>query len=140
MIYLITGLPGTGKTTAAEKLRMILESKDRKVVHFDGDVIRQCWPSLGYSEEERALNVKRIGDLTTAALITSHDVIISIVAPSRKSRLLLSHRFACFQYSYTEIYLNEVWERRPDSYYPEYEEGTPDIIGADAFTKYLESL
>ena len=55
MIIWITGLPGSGKTTLAEKLKYNLESKiSNNIVHLDGDNIRSILPyKTFYSNEER---------------------------------------------------------------------------------------
>ena len=55
MIIWITGLPGSGKTTLAKKLKSILESKlSNNVVLLDGDNIRSILPyQISYSNEDR---------------------------------------------------------------------------------------
>ena len=55
MIIWITGLPGSGKTTLATKLKSILATKtSRNVVLLDGDNIRNILPfKISYSNEDR---------------------------------------------------------------------------------------
>ena len=55
MIIWITGLPGSGKTSLAIKLKSILESKiSNNIVHLDGDFLRSILPiKMSYSNEDR---------------------------------------------------------------------------------------
>tara|TARA_B100000214_G_C23677688_1_gene494899 strand:- start:12 stop:524 length:513 start_codon:yes stop_codon:yes gene_type:complete len=55
MIIWITGLPGSGKTTLAKKIKSILEKKIVKnIVLLDGDTLRGILPNkLSYSNEDR---------------------------------------------------------------------------------------
>ena len=55
MIIWITGLPGSGKTTIAKKLKAILETKiSNNIVLLDGDNIRSILPyKISYSNEDR---------------------------------------------------------------------------------------
>ena len=55
MIIWITGLPGTGKTTLAKKIKSILETKiSNNIVLLDGDNIRSILPyKISYSNEDR---------------------------------------------------------------------------------------
>ena len=55
MIVWITGLPGTGKTTLAKKIKSILETKiSNNIVLLDGDNIRSILPyKISYSNDDR---------------------------------------------------------------------------------------
>ena len=58
-----TGLSGSGKTTVANALQeKLMEMQDRSVTMLDGDHVRQLLSKgLGFSREDRVLNIKRIG-------------------------------------------------------------------------------
>ncbi len=55
MIIWITGLPGTGKTTLAKKIKTILDTKiSNNIVLLDGDNIRNILPfEISYSNDDR---------------------------------------------------------------------------------------
>ena len=54
-IYWISGLPGSGKTTAALALKKYLfEEKKKCTLHLDGDSVREGLNfNFGYSKKER---------------------------------------------------------------------------------------
>ena len=57
-----TGLSGSGKSTLAEALTPILRERGRNVEILDGDVVRtNLSKGLGFSKEDRDINIRRIG-------------------------------------------------------------------------------
>ncbi len=57
-----TGLSGAGKTTLSQLLAEELRKRGRKVEVLDGDVVRQnLSKGLGFSKEDRDINIRRIG-------------------------------------------------------------------------------
>lgn len=80
LVILLTGLSGSGKSTIAKLLAESLTSRDpRRVTLLDGDEVRQILSSgLGFSREDREMNVRRIG--WVAALVAEHEGI-AICAP-----------------------------------------------------------
>ena len=75
-----TGLSGAGKSTVANALRAeFIRAGARALTLLDGDVVRQhLSPKLGFSKEDRDLNILRIGFV--AAEIMKHGGI-AICAP-----------------------------------------------------------
>ncbi len=82
-----TGLSGSGKTTTADALVPMLETRGRTVTVLDGDVVRtHLSRGLGFSREDRDENVRRVGFV--AAEIVRHGglVVCSLVSPYRATR------------------------------------------------------
>ncbi len=83
----LTGLPGSGKTTLAYKLKNILLKKEVKVEVLDGDWVRQTINvGAGFSKEERKRHLLRVAWI--ARLLARNDVITicSFVSPYREVR------------------------------------------------------
>jgi len=82
-----TGLPGSGKSTIAERLTVSLMEHGRRVTLLDGDVVRtHLSRGLSYSREDRDTNVQRIGFV--AAEIVRHGgvAICAAVSPYGSAR------------------------------------------------------
>lgn len=82
-----TGLSAAGKSTTAEILTVLLQELGRQVTLLDGDVVRNNLSrGLGFSKEDRDLNIRRIGFV--AAEIVRHQgaVICAAVSPYRATR------------------------------------------------------
>jgi sulfate adenylyltransferase len=82
-----TGLSGAGKSTTADILTMLLLEQGRQVSVLDGDVVRtHLSKGLGFSREDRDINIRRIGYV--AAEIVRHGgvVICAAVSPYRGTR------------------------------------------------------
>ena len=82
-----TGLSGAGKSTTAEALTVLLMEHGRQVTVLDGDVVRtHLSKGLGFSKEDRDVNIRRIGFV--AAEIVSHGgvVVCAAVSPYRATR------------------------------------------------------
>ena len=59
-----TGLPGSGKSTLAFELERVLFEKGKQVFVMDGDNLRHGLNSdLGFSPEDRAENIRRVGEV-----------------------------------------------------------------------------
>ena len=57
-----TGLSGAGKTTVSQLVARTLIERGKKVEVLDGDVVRQnLSKGLGFSKEDRDINIRRIG-------------------------------------------------------------------------------
>lgn len=140
MIIMITGPAGAGKTTYANRFIKAFQTMGKDCVHLDGDQIRKCWPNLGYTKPARSLNMKRIFDITRALMPNTDYVIISAVFPVAVQRELFRMHFLN---NITEVFLPEVIEERPKSYYCDFESSCsypPHIIGRKELEEYLQSI
>ncbi|MBN1881976.1 MAG: adenylyl-sulfate kinase [Deltaproteobacteria bacterium] len=82
-----TGLSGSGKTTVSKILEETLKKSGYKVEVLDGDVVRtNLSKGLGFSKEDRDINIKRIGFVCN--LLTRNDVIAigAAISPYREVR------------------------------------------------------
>jgi sulfate adenylyltransferase len=82
-----TGLSGAGKTTTAEVLTLLLLEHGRQVTMLDGDVVRtHLSKGLGFSKEDRDVNIRRIGFVAAEIVRHSGMVIGAAVSPYRATR------------------------------------------------------
>ena len=82
-----TGLSGAGKSTTAEVLTALLLERGRPVTVLDGDVVRTLLSKgLGFSREDRDLNIRRIGFVASEIVKHGGLVIVAAVSPYRSTR------------------------------------------------------
>lgn len=82
-----TGLSGAGKSTVANILTSLLLASGRRVTLLDGDVVRTLLSSgLGFSKEDRDLNIRRIGYVATEIVRHGGIAICAAVSPYRATR------------------------------------------------------
>ncbi|MGH7549468.1 MAG: bifunctional sulfate adenylyltransferase/adenylylsulfate kinase [Gemmatimonadota bacterium] len=82
-----TGLSGAGKSTTAEALTALLLEHGRQVTVLDGDVVRtHLSRGLGFSKEDRDLNIRRIGFVTSELVRHGGIAIAAAVSPYRSTR------------------------------------------------------
>lgn len=82
-----TGLSGSGKSTLAHAVAEELLERGLRVEILDGDVVRtNLSKGLGFSKEDRDINIRRIGFV--CSLLTRNDVvaIAAAISPYREIR------------------------------------------------------
>jgi len=82
-----TGLSGSGKSTTAEALTVLLLEHGRQVTLLDGDVVRtHLSKGLGFSKDDRDTNIRRIGFV--AGEIARHGgmAVCAAISPYRATR------------------------------------------------------
>jgi sulfate adenylyltransferase len=87
MVVMLTGLSGSGKSTIARALTTELIARGRRVTLLDGDVVRtHLSQGLGFSREDRDLNIRRIGYV--AAEVAKHGgiAVCAPIAPYQATR------------------------------------------------------
>ena len=82
-----TGLSGAGKSTLALALERELFAKGAHVYVLDGDNIRAGLnANLGFSPEDRAENIRRVGEVASLFADAGFIVISSFISPYRSDR------------------------------------------------------
>ena len=82
-----TGLSGAGKSTLALALERELFAKGYQVYVLDGDNIRGGLnANLGFSPEDRAENIRRVGEVAALFADAGFIVISSFISPYRSDR------------------------------------------------------
>ncbi len=83
----MTGLSGSGKSTIAAAIEHTLVSGGRNAYMLDGDNLRHgLCADLGFSEEDRAENVRRVGEVAKLLAESGVVVIASLVSPFEDAR------------------------------------------------------
>jgi adenylylsulfate kinase-like enzyme len=85
MIYWFTGQPAAGKTTLAKHLLSYL-SNTEKVIHIDGDDLRDIFQNKDYSETGRRRNIERAQDIARFMNEKGYSVVVSLVSPYKDQR------------------------------------------------------
>ncbi len=82
-----TGLSGSGKTTTADLLTVMLMEHGRQVTVLDGDIVRtHLSQGLGFSQEDRDTNIRRIGFVASEIVRHGGIVICAAISPWRATR------------------------------------------------------
>lgn len=86
-IVWLTGLPSSGKTTIASHLANRLRDGGLRVEVLDGDELRRNLnQDLGFSRQDRAENVRRIGFVANLLARNGVVVLVPVIAPDAASR------------------------------------------------------
>ena len=82
-IILVMGLPGAGKTTLANELAKLIESK-----RLNADEIRRAANDWDFSEEGRTRQAKRMSDAALKLKNEGNNVIADFICPTPAARSL----------------------------------------------------
>jgi bifunctional enzyme CysN/CysC len=90
----LTGLPGSGKSTVADALERRLHAMGVHTYVLDGDNVRKGFNrDLGFTPEDRAENVRRVGEAAHMLFDAGLVVIVALVSPFRADRLAARELF-----------------------------------------------
>lgn len=100
-----TGLSGSGKTTIAKQLELVLYNKGYLTYLLDGDNIRSGLNrDLGFTKEARIENIRRIGHVAKLMLDSGLIVLAAFISPYEKSRNFIKNLVG--KDNYIEIFID----------------------------------
>jgi adenylylsulfate kinase len=117
-----TGLSGSGKSTVAVALERALHEQGRLAYRLDGDNVRLgINRNLGFSAEDRAENIRRIGEIAKLFVDAGVIVLSSFVSPYRADRELVRALHAADNMDFIEVFVDvplaEAEKRDPKGLY-----------------------
>jgi len=84
-----TGLSGAGKSTLADLVEQMLHRHGRHTVLLDGDNVRHGLNrDLGFTEEDRVENIRRVAEVARLMVEAGLIVLVSFISPFRSERRL----------------------------------------------------
>ncbi len=108
----LTGLPCSGKTTLAKRLKEEMENRGIKTAHLDGDDVRgKINEDLGFSEDDRKENLRRVAHICRLFNENGNAVIASFVSPTNEMRSMIQSIIPYMKLVYVKCSLEEC-ERR----------------------------
>ena len=118
----MTGLSGSGKSTIAVALEQVLLQQGKHAYRLDGDNVRHGLnKNLGFSEEDRAENIRRIGEVAKLFAEAGIVTITSFISPYRADRDLVRKLHDDAGLPFFEVYvdapLDVAEERDPKGLY-----------------------
>ena len=118
----MTGLSGSGKSTIATAIEHSLVSSGRSAYMLDGDNLRHGLNAdLGFSEEDRAENVRRVGAVAKILAEAGTIAIASLVSPyaAERDKVRVAHEEAGIPFFevFVDTPLEECERRDPKGLY-----------------------
>jgi adenylylsulfate kinase len=108
----LTGLPCSGKTTLAKRLKQELDARGFKTVHLDADELRhQLNADLGFSPEGRKENLRRSAHVARLFNQNGNFVVASFVSPTAEYRAMVRDIIGAFTLVFVKCSLASCEER-----------------------------
>jgi adenylyl-sulfate kinase len=105
LVIWLTGLSGSGKSTIAVALEKKLIESGFKAYLLDGDTVRSGLnKDLGFSENDRRENIRRIGEVCRLMHDAGLIIITSFISPFRTDRDFIRSLFSSDEF--VEVYLD----------------------------------
>jgi adenylylsulfate kinase len=118
----MTGLSASGKSTVAVALEQVLLQRGKHAYRLDGDNIRMGLnKNLGFSAEDRAENIRRIGEVAKLFADAGIIAVTSFISPYRADRDAVRKLHDDAKIPFLEVYVNcpidEAEKRDPKGLY-----------------------
>src|SRR5207248_11119382 len=111
-ILWFTGLSGAGKSTLSERLVKEFRARGYRVELLDGDEVRtNLSKGLGFSKEDRDINIRRIGYVAGLLARNGAAVLTAAISPYREVRDEVRSKTSGFVEVYVKCSLDELVRR-----------------------------
>jgi adenylylsulfate kinase len=105
LVVWMTGLSASGKSTIASRVEELLLERGKLAYRLDGDNIRHGLnKNLGFSAEDRAENIRRIGEVAKLFADAGLIAITSFISPYRADRDAVRTNLEAGRF--VEVYVN----------------------------------
>ncbi|MXP56714.1 adenylyl-sulfate kinase [Pantoea sp. Mhis] len=138
-----TGVSGSGKSTLASYLEQALYQRSISTYLLDGDNVRYgLCKDLGFQDNERKENIRRIGEVAKLMLDAGLVVLTALISPYRSERQMVRNLFEKNQY--IEVFVDTPLElcetRDPKGLYKKARDGKiKNFTGIDSFYEIPDS-
>lgn len=133
IVFWITGLPGSGKTTIAIKLKKSIEEIYGKTILFSGDDLRKICNFKSYDKEKRLQYAQSYSKLVQNLSDQNINVIIATVSLIKKTHLWNRKNIK----NYCEIFIkcktNEIIKHKKKKLYFKYKK---NLVGIDIIPEF----
>jgi adenylyl-sulfate kinase len=132
-VFWLTGISGAGKTTLAKLLKAKLESKSLPVMMIDGDEVREFFENdLGYSPQDRIINVRRIAFAAKLVSETGTNAVVANIAPYKELREFIRRKTPNYIEIFVKASTQTTMERDVKGHYKKFKDGQmTNLVGVD---------
>lgn len=101
-----TGLSGAGKTTVAATLKSMLDELSVPAFLLDGDDLRAGLNAdLSFSAEDRAENIRRVGEVALLFSMAGHLSLVTVISPFAAGRAEVRARHDAAGVAFLEVHV-----------------------------------
>lgn len=136
LVLWFTGLSGAGKSTVANAFARALFDRNQQVVVLDGDNVRHGLnKDLGFDEQSRKENIRRVGEVSKLFVEAGQIVVTAFISPYQADRDTVRELVADDEFFevFVDCSLEECERRDPKGLYEKARAGViPNFTGISA--------
>lgn len=128
-ILWMMGPTSSGKTTLAEALTKALRDNGTKIIHFDGDEVREMLgPALTFESKDRLRVVNTLIYLSNKALEAGVNVVVSALTANPDARACVFGKVKNLIVAHIDCSIEECARRDPKKLYKQAKNGVIDTL------------
>ncbi len=128
ILFWVTGISGSGKTTIAKKLKKRISKLYGPTIVISGDDLRKIFKLHGYKKQDRIENARKFAKLCKFITNQKINIIFAVVGMFEKIRNIFKKEIANFFLIYIKSDINKIIKMKRKKMYFKYKN---DIVGID---------